>query len=139
MLMYHFWILGKIYVVFIDYRKLTRLRSIKTEEFPRIWKRAIFLWLFFQIGYTAGVTFSCISRVSPVYTVGVWLPRNLPPHISNLYSIYIIQYLFIFVYSFPNNLFIPNILIILFLIHFKKSYYWIFILIIIFTCMKSNY
>ncbi|WP_207717921.1 hypothetical protein, partial [Coprococcus comes] len=29
--------------------------------------------------YPAGVRFSCISQVSPVYTIGVWIARNLPP------------------------------------------------------------
>ena len=29
--------------------------------------------------YLAGARFSCISQVSPVYTIGVWIARNLPP------------------------------------------------------------
>ncbi|MEG1943166.1 MAG: hypothetical protein RR049_05055 [Angelakisella sp.] len=29
-----------------------------------------------KTGTLAGVAFSCISRVSPVVTIGVWLPRN---------------------------------------------------------------
>jgi hypothetical protein len=32
-----------------------------------------------QMIYPAGVRFSCISQVSPVYTIGVWIARNLPP------------------------------------------------------------
>ncbi len=32
----------------------------------------------------AGVAFPCISRVSPVSTIGVWLPRNRPPQSTYL-------------------------------------------------------
>ena len=37
-----------------------------------------------KFGTLAGVPFSCISRVSPVHTIGVWSVRNLPPQSSLL-------------------------------------------------------
>ena len=51
--------------------------------------------------YLAGVAFSCISRVSPVNTSGVWSLRNLPPQIiiwvEPLYYMFNIDYLLFFV------------------------------------------
>ena len=38
--------------------------------------------------YLAGVASSCISRVSPVYTNGVWSLRNLPPQIVAWLQLY---------------------------------------------------
>ena len=57
-------------------------------------------------GYLAGVPFSCISRVSPVSTIGVWSGRNLPPQISafilsSLYTIYSFLNLIMFDDSIP--------------------------------------
>lgn len=41
----------------------------------------------------AGVAFSCISRVSPVNTIGVWSLRNLPPQaITWVYPLLLYDY-----------------------------------------------
>lgn len=47
---------------------------------------------------SAGVHLSCISRVSPVSTIGAWTVRNLPPQtiiwVKPIYSMNIITILF---------------------------------------------
>ena len=48
----------------------------------------------------AGVRFSCISRVPPVSTSGVWIVRNLPPQITPFYPTLTISVLFFFVKNF---------------------------------------
>ena len=73
--------------------------------------------------HLAGVAFSCISRVTPVVTIGVWMPRNCPPQITLSYPTNIIALLFIFV----KNFFSTKITIISFIINFKKGYNRVFI------------
>jgi len=48
----------------------------------------------------AGVALSCISRVSPVGTIGVWSLRNLPPQTVYHYPMFILANLFVFVKKF---------------------------------------
>ena len=48
----------------------------------------------YKNGCLAGAALSCISRVIPVVTIGVWSLRNLPPQTTYLYPILIIAFFF---------------------------------------------
>ena len=63
---------------------------------PILWLVAVNCLYIVWRNYLAGVRFSCISRVSPVITIGVWIVRILPPQIVSplLYVYYIAFILF---------------------------------------------